>query len=67
LEAPEKGAGTATLRLSDIAVVTYTVPIESVTPLVPDGFVPDDYPMRTGNWSPSYRRPAPFARKLAGR
>ncbi len=48
LETPEKGAGTATLRLSDIAVLTYTVPLERVTPLVPDGFIPDRLPDASG-------------------
>lgn len=48
LESPEKGAGTATLRLTDIAILTYMVPLERVTPLVPEGFVPDRLPDADG-------------------
>lgn len=49
LEAPEKGAGTITLRLSDIAVVTYAVPIERVVALLPSGFTPDLLPNENGD------------------
>ncbi len=48
LEAPEKGAATATLRLSDMAVLTYTVPTARVTPHLPDGFMPDRLPNENG-------------------
>ena len=49
LETPEKGAGTATLRLTDMAFVTYAVPTERIRALVPEGFTPDCLPNEEGN------------------
>ncbi len=49
LELPEKGAATLTLRLSDIAVVTYAVPVERVVAHLPNGFTPDLLPNENGD------------------
>jgi len=44
LETPEKGAATVTMRLVDYAVITWAVPVERVTPLLPEGLTPDRLP-----------------------
>lgn len=49
LETPEKGAGTMTLRLTDLAVVTYAVPTARVLPHLPPGFTPDQLPSADGD------------------
>jgi len=44
LEKPEKGAATVTLRLTDLAVLTWAVPADRIASLLPEGLTADRLP-----------------------